>query len=382
MGKGRIKLETYNDLVAAIYDAANDPTQWNEFLALFTQAFNGHGAALRLLDPESYFPNFSATHGYDEAFTQEYTDHYYQTDITNPILASQEAGTVQSRSALLADKDFLGTEYYQDFARKWGLYDVLGSYFIKQADCTARIGVHRDNGRPSFSEEDKRLMALLVPHLQRAFNISRRIQSIKAQGEAGTDILNQLPFGLVLIDRAGRVVMVNRQAEAMSNQGCGISIKGEGLYADSPRDAKALQTLIRQAIQENEDQACQGGATAITRPTSPIPLSILITPLNPSQSLFGFADPHVAAAVFISDPEHQRQIPPEILCGLYGLTKSEARLATELAQGRSLDEIADTYHVSKHTLRTQLKSIFSKTGLKRQPDLIRLILGGPAILNF
>ena len=78
MSKDRINLETYNDLVSAIYDAANDPARWNEFLALLAQALNSHGIALRLLDPQSYFPTFSTTYGYGEGFPQEYTEHYHQ----------------------------------------------------------------------------------------------------------------------------------------------------------------------------------------------------------------------------------------------------------------------------------------------------------------
>ena len=382
MGKDSINLETYNDLVSAIYEAANDPALWNDFLAVFARAFNGHGAALRLLDPHSYHPNFSATHGYDEAYSQEYANQYYQVDITIPILADKKAGTVQTRSAHLPDSGYVTTEFYQEFGRKWGYYDVLGSYFIKQADCSARIGVHRDERRPPFSEEDKRLMALLVPHLQRAFEISRHIQTIKAQRESSDDALDHLPFGIVLVDSSGRPVVVNRQAELISGQGRGITITTDGLTAASPKETQALRQHIQQAAQGQEGKACRGGVLSITRDGSSLPLSVIVAPHNSVQPLFGFAGPRAAAIVFISDPAQQPAISPEILSALYGLTKAEARLATELAQGRSLDEIADAYHVSKHTLRSQLKSIFSKTGLKRQPDLIRLILSGPASLNF
>lgn len=381
MSNNRINLETYNDLVSAIYDAANDPARWNEFLARLAQALNSHGIALRLLDSQSYFPAFSTTYGYDEGFTQEYTEHYYRTDITNPILAKQKAGTVQSRSAHLLDRDFVATEFYQDFGRKWGFYDVLGSYFIKQQDCMARIGVHRHKGRSPFSEEDQRLMALLVPHLQRAFDISRHIQTIKAQKESSDDAFDHLPFGIVLVDGSGKPLVVNQQADLISKQEGGITIKSDGLTAASSKDTQALKHLIQQATQRQEGEAYQGGAISIARAHSFLPLSIMVAPHNSVQPILGFEGPHTAAIVFISDPAQQQPISSEILSSLYGLTQAEARLAKELAQGRTLDEISDLYQVSKHTTRTQLKSIFSKTGLKRQTDLIRLILGGPASLN-
>jgi DNA-binding CsgD family transcriptional regulator len=49
-----------------------------------------------------------------------------------------------------------------------------------------------------------------------------------------------------------------------------------------------------------------------------------------------------------------------------------------LAQGESPREIADRLGVSVGTLRIQLKAIFSKTGVRRQAELVRLLLLSPA----
>ena len=381
LAKGAINLKVYDALVSAIYDAANEPALWSEFLARLAQDFNGHGASIRLLDPNSYYPNFSAIHGYDEAFSQEYLAHYYQTDVTIELLDHAPEGSVHSRSGQLLDKDYQNTEYYQDFARRWHINDLLGGYFIKGQDCNARIGVHRPVGAPTFSDEDKYLMSLLMPHLQRAFHISRHIQTIKAQLERSNNALDHIPFGIVLVDVNGRPTVINKPAEDMSKEACGININADGISTGSKKNTQTLHQLIQQAIQGQEGKNKQGGALSIERASSPLPLSIIVAPLNSAQPVSGFEGEQAAAIVFISDPAQQQTISPEILSILYGLTRAEARLAQELAMGKTLDEISGIYQVSKHTLRTQLKSIFSKTGLKRQSDLVRLILGGPATLN-
>jgi DNA-binding CsgD family transcriptional regulator/PAS domain-containing protein len=380
MAKAAINIEVYDALVSAIYDAANDPALWSEFLSRLAEAFNGRGAAIRLLDPHSHYPSFSASHGYDKSFTQEYVNHYYQTDVSIQLLEQAAEGTVRTRSEQLLNKDFHNTEYYQDFARRWHIYDMLGGYFIKQREFNARIGVHRPKSAPSFSKEDKHLLSLLIPHLQRAFMISRHMQTIKAQQESSHDALDHLPFGIVLVDGSGKPLVVNQQAEALSKQDGGITIKAEGITAASSDDTQALKQLIQQAIQGQEGKAYQGGALSIARAGSSLPLSIMVTPHNSVQPVLGFAGSQAAAIVFISDPAQQQSISPEILSALYGLTKAEARLAKELALGHTLDEISDIYQVSKHTLRAQLKTTFNKTGLSRQADLVRLVLGSPASL--
>ena len=56
-----------------------------------------------------------------------------------------------------------------------------------------------------------------------------------------------------------------------------------------------------------------------------------------------------------------------------GLTAAEARLTAKLLQGLSLADAASALTISTHTARTQLKSIFAKTGVRRQSELLRLL---------
>jgi DNA-binding CsgD family transcriptional regulator len=57
----------------------------------------------------------------------------------------------------------------------------------------------------------------------------------------------------------------------------------------------------------------------------------------------------------------------------FGLTPCEARLAVALSSGLTPTEIARRHGISMGTVRSQLKSIFVKTGTKRQPELIAVL---------
>lgn len=58
---------------------------------------------------------------------------------------------------------------------------------------------------------------------------------------------------------------------------------------------------------------------------------------------------------------------------IFGLTSAEARLAVQLAAGSNLDEIADRNGLQVSTLRAQLRSVYSKTGITRQFELVARI---------
>ena len=63
----------------------------------------------------------------------------------------------------------------------------------------------------------------------------------------------------------------------------------------------------------------------------------------------------------------------EVLTDLFGLTLAESRLAECLIQGISPTQYAAQQTLSQNTVRNQLKSIFEKTGVRRQSDLVSLI---------
>jgi DNA-binding CsgD family transcriptional regulator len=57
----------------------------------------------------------------------------------------------------------------------------------------------------------------------------------------------------------------------------------------------------------------------------------------------------------------------------FNLTPAETRLAYQLLSGRSLKECARDLCVSYETARGTLKTVFRKTGVRRQTELILLI---------
>ena len=63
-----------------------------------------------------------------------------------------------------------------------------------------------------------------------------------------------------------------------------------------------------------------------------------------------------------------------LLAEAFGLTGAEARLAAELVAGRDLRAAGERMGVSHHTARKYLQIAFSKMGVRRQADLVRLAL--------
>jgi DNA-binding CsgD family transcriptional regulator len=58
----------------------------------------------------------------------------------------------------------------------------------------------------------------------------------------------------------------------------------------------------------------------------------------------------------------------------FGLTPAEARLVLRLIAGDSLQAIAKALGIQYETARGQLKSVFHKTGTRRQAELVVVVI--------
>jgi DNA-binding CsgD family transcriptional regulator len=78
--------------------------------------------------------------------------------------------------------------------------------------------------------------------------------------------------------------------------------------------------------------------------------------------------------VLVVDPESSSTPPGEILRKVLGLTPAETRLALALASGQSLREHAEAVKITIGTARQHLKRVLEKSGVRRQAELVRLVL--------
>jgi DNA-binding CsgD family transcriptional regulator len=100
------------------------------------------------------------------------------------------------------------------------------------------------------------------------------------------------------------------------------------------------------------------------------------TMLSPQREMGAFGLRPVVMLLFYH-PDSAPAIDASLLYAVFGLTPAESRIATMLAEGMSLKEIAVAQGTQHDTVRKQLRSIYQKTSTNRQPELIRLLLHLP-----
>ena len=83
---------------------------------------------------------------------------------------------------------------------------------------------------------------------------------------------------------------------------------------------------------------------------------------------------HPVAVLIVSDPETEMRARVESLCERFGFTPAEATFAIEIVKGDGRQAAADRLGITVGTARSHLSKIFDKTGVRRQAELVRLLL--------
>jgi len=369
-----VDLDIFNALVSNIYDAAMDVALWPQFMKRLTQLLNAKSGMLRVQDLRSKDVGTCVTLGLDPEFQRLYKEHYVHIDPIMPVIDGLEAGTI-IQTVTGMPKSFIKTEFYNDYALPQGMTHTAGCCLVKNNSRVAVIGIHRPSQAGYYEPHELELLKLLIPHLQRAFQINSHLMQLTDKADAARCTLNRISTGIILVDSSGKPVFVNDQAETMLAKDCGLKITWKGLVTTTRAHTQELHKLISEASQFPHT----GGALSISG--LPHSLNILVIPINKETDMdFGVDTSQATAALFIGTTGKQLNFSLDVLCHFFGLTYAEARLAGALANGSSLEEIAENFNLSKNTVRSQLRSCFRKTGVNQQTQLVKLILCDPAAL--
>ena len=186
-------------------------------------------------------------------------------------------------------------------------------------------------------------------------------------------VLDHLPHGVLFLDRSLKVLFSNRPARALLTDEAPLRIgRDQRLRVTDAEEGRLLGGLIHATLRGEMEER---GRALLLGGSGDHPLAVMVATLGKNGGENGRG-----TALFISDPHTPPAVARDTLTALYGLTPAEAKLVALLARGLTLDAIAERAHVSPHTLRTQLKQVFRKTGTSRQSELLKLILTGPAVI--
>jgi DNA-binding CsgD family transcriptional regulator len=194
------------------------------------------------------------------------------------------------------------------------------------------------------------------------------------EAAAFADSLDTLSAAMLLVDATGRIVHANAMAHSMIAEATALRAPTGRLGAT---DTQADQALL------DSFSAAARGETALGRKGIAVPLKSRdeqryvahILPLTSGSRRQAGVRYAAVATVFVRKAELDLPSPPEAVGNEFGLTPAELRVLFAIIEFGSVPEVSQVLGISEATVRTHVRHLFEKTGVRRQTELVRLVAG-------
>ncbi len=368
--------ESLDCLIEELYRSVLDPEPWKSFVDAFHAALGAWTAGLIVRRSGSNDCGLMVvTGGPSTGWEEIYHDHYFAY---NPFV-NLPIGEPVSLREIVSDDDLIQSSIYADFMEPLGIFHAMAVKVTLDDGYEAGLSASRQRDAQPFGEDERELYQCLVPHLKQGLRIHARLTAVESERNVYASAVDQLSLGAIILDQRSMVLETNEPAKRLIDQGDTLGIRNGRIYAKNPKDTQTLQRLIDEALiaRETSTPTLAGAMRADVSDTS-ARLGYLVRPLPPSEWSMGDRSP--AVSIFITSSQSAPLASEAVLQEIFQLTPTEAKVATLLAAGLSLNEVSTQLQVSVHTAKTHLRRIFSKTSVSRQSELVRLILRSVATL--
>lgn len=354
-----------------IYAAIEDDRAFDQLAGRVAAACGTRSAILVELTAEGT-TSFLQANYWSDAFIADYRrDFVYADPWTELSISVGRFGRAAALDTIMLPDEFARTPIYNDLIRVHG--DDTG----RCLGIVPRLGreglmmaIHRAAGDAAFTVREEARLDEVYGHINRVVTLRKTLAAERGRRVRLQDMIDQTGEAILRLDRNLGVIAISAAARRLLEKRDGLALHKQRLVSPA-----SIETELRIAIAAIMDRtALVRTALLCPRPSGRRPYRLRLLPA-------GF-DGGAGALLRIEDPDTTPGPDWQFaLRDAYGLSAMEADLAARLHADHSLDEIAVQRGVKRETVRTQLKSLFHKTGVTRQSSLVKLLATFPTGLR-
>lgn len=368
----------FSSLIGDIYEAGSNGGNWLAVRERLFNCLNADAGTLRLQGSNGHSVNvFDLSSGGENTYSEYYGHIDPIRAAASRMLSNGDWTSAVAVSADLVEQDhYRKSEFYLDFAKPNGQNHMLiGS--VGDRDHTI-VGFFRDTRE--FGAKEKLALTTLLPHIQRAIQLSQRLRKADMDARVGYAAFEALHGSALVVDAELNVIYANTCAErTLSRRGLPISmmaashVRGAVKLTVGNRDKAArLRVLV-----ENAAHGGSGGALRLELDSGEDDrvdqLAVFVSPqppqFAPHDAEFGAPSPVLILITELSRPSAPK---PSLLSDLFGLSIAEGAVALALLGGQTAESVARERDVSLDTVRTQIRTVLRKTDASNLRDFERI----------
>ena len=368
--------DAFERILASVHVAMLDDTRWPATSALIDEACGMKGNALwvgegpmsdrRVLACGSYYRGLRRPD-----LEREYLEVYHPINEAVPRQLQLPEGLLLQIKDLFTPEEKKTSRAYNEGIHRVKYQNGLSALLDGPGGTRMTWTLADPAATDGWGASQITMVKGLMPHIRQFVRVRQALVRAQTRNTTLTALLDNSRIGVLHLDRRGRILAVNDRARSILQHGDGLSDSDGVLRASAPEDNIRLDRLLDAALPTSSAVAVSG-SMLLSRSSVLPPLVVHVKPVGVAQHDYGAR--HVAALVLIVDPSSQHRIAPALVAKTLGLTPAESQVAVWLAEGKSVNEIAEATGRSRDSIYWHLKQIYRKRHISRQADLVRLVL--------
>lgn len=358
------RLAEFSRLVLTLNTSLLSDSPWRDFLLILRDQTNARYGTLILTPPDPSLTTMITPTATSESI-QRYLDRYLEID---PFVGLPE-GKVVTLYEYVGEAALKNTTYYKEWVETMDGSHVLGVDLRMSGGYEARLRLTRAPGGEPFDRDETRRVEEIVPHLRQAIEFYQRLETSRSEQAVMIGAIEQFAVGTVILDHHLKVLKLNEVAASILADGDGIKLVGGRVALSNPARDAEFRKRLKEAV-----SACNTGGRSVflaERPSGHRDIGIVVQAVQIPGFMHTGSAP--AIALFLGDPERQCVVTSDAVRKLFNFTPTEAAISASLANGVSVIDTAHRLGIAENTVRAHLRSIFAKTGVARQSQLVHLI---------
>ena len=364
---------SHSEILSHLYDAVMAPSGYQPFIEKLTEAFGCKSALMCIRHTETQEVKGLWMTGVEKKWFESYALEYAPEDMLGQhIVASPIAHFYASNLDVPGSDRFHETRFYNEWVVPQGMAYAAGAIVLREGAWLTEIYLQRGPQHGAFERSEIDHFNQLIPHLQRAMQMRQRFAELQLGQNFLAGSLDVLAMPALLFNELAQVVHYNHSARQLIQHGNPLHLDQNHLQTSDLATSRKLAVELSKAIRASRGDGHDLNSVVLLPRSPQRPLMLMITPLQLRDSSQG------AALLFVFDPEVTPALTAGSIRRLFGLSEAESSLAIALCSGKPLEDVALDRGTSINTVKSQLRSIFIKTGTKRQSELVSLLLASPA----
>ena len=314
--------------------------------------------------------------GFSDEESQLYQDRFYQLDAWIRGLSQLPKGHFYESDIVASLNSLKRTEFYNDWLKKIDLAKAMGGYMSLENKHVSRISFHHTHAQGEFGDKTEYLNQL-APHLKRAISLQQKIADSQCHASSITSIADKLKVASLIVDGSGKIRYKNAEMDSLAKSSSVIRIVNKHLRLPDYAQGRIDRVIHCAVMNAQGSERFESDNRILIHDSEGAPThEIEIESVSGYDHILGLQYQVAMALVLITEVAQAATLNEPFISDTYGLTLKELQLAKHLIEGLSLNEIATKSNRSINTVKTQLRSLFAKTGTNSQSKLISCLLQG------